>query len=284
MATFLIGYDVEDPDPLITRAFLKRAVTVHEKLQAPATLFVVGQTLERSPEAFRNIAGHPLFDIQQHTYSHVRLKTVCQESDDGIQLFPGGTLAEIREEVAKASALLQEMLGLACIGLTGPWGYYRGLSDRPDILEILWDCGIRYARTYARDAHDWQPVPFEVQPFGYEAQGFPDLLEMPDQGWQDCLLRESLGWANLDGYLQAVEPNLDEIARRDLVWSYGQHDWSSVREDPSMHMTEALLHAAKERGIDIVHYTTFYHRWCTQRPSMPREMPSALAAGSPPAR
>lgn len=265
MATFLIGYDVEHQDPAVTRTFLERAVDVHTRLQAPATFFVVGRTLEANKDAFRAIAGDPLFDIQQHTYSHVLLKTVCQENEQGIRLFPGATLEQIREEVQRTNALLAETLGVSCRGLTGPYNYYRGLMDRPDILDILWDCGIRYLRTYGRDAHDWQPVPFDVQPFWYSAQGFPGMLEMGITGWQDCILREQLGWSNLDGYLAAVMPDLDQIARRDLVWSYVQHDWSSIREDPSMRLTGDLLRAVQDRGVEIVHYGTYYERMLTHR-------------------
>ena len=55
-------------------------------------------------------------------------------------------------------------------------------------------------------------------------------------------------------------PTLDDIARRDLVWSYVQHDWSSIRGDPSMSLTEGLLRGAQERGVEIVHYADYYER------------------------
>ena len=67
MATFFIGYDVEHPDPVVTRQFLQTARSLHEELGIPCTLFVVGRTLRQSPEAFRELVGHPLFDLQQHS-------------------------------------------------------------------------------------------------------------------------------------------------------------------------------------------------------------------------
>ena len=39
--------------------------------------------------------------------------------------------------LTKASFLLKKYLNVDCIGLSGPYGYYRGLSDRPEILLIL---------------------------------------------------------------------------------------------------------------------------------------------------
>ena len=72
----------------------------------------------------------------------------------------------------KTSALLAEHLGVQCIGLTGPWCYYRGLRDRPDILQVLWEEGIRFTRTDGRNERDWHPVSLDLQPYWYDA-GLP---------------------------------------------------------------------------------------------------------------
>ena len=40
----------------------------------PATLFVCGRTLVHNVEVLEPFVDHPLFDIQQHTYSHTLLK------------------------------------------------------------------------------------------------------------------------------------------------------------------------------------------------------------------
>jgi hypothetical protein len=112
---------------------------------------------------------------------------------------------------------------------------------------------------------DWQPVSLDVQPFWYAPQGFPDMLEVGITGWQDCILRDQVGWTNHDGYLRVALAHLDETARHDLVWSYVQHDWSSIRDDPDMHITETLLRAAQDRSVEIVHYATYYQRRRAQR-------------------
>src|SRR5687767_11689297 len=156
--TFLIGYDVEAGNPDVTRRFLRRVVEIHEGTGVPATFFLCGRTIERNLEELRPLAEHPLFDFQQHTYNHVLLKTVCiEDPQEGMRLYRGGTLEQIREEVSSTNALLREEYGVACEGLTGPYAYYRGLMDRPDILEILWDEGIRFTRTWGRNEKDWQP-------------------------------------------------------------------------------------------------------------------------------
>src|SRR5215203_4484018 len=100
MGTLLIGYDVEwlgEGD--VTPRFLEQARSLHNQLGVPATLFVVGQTLERWVPQFQAIAGDPLFDIQQHTYSHQLLKTVFIEDGRSVRVVRGVSIDETREEV-----------------------------------------------------------------------------------------------------------------------------------------------------------------------------------------
>ena len=255
MATFLIGYDVEASDPGTTRAFLGSARRVHEELGVPGSLFVVGRTLRQSPESFAALVGHPLFDLQQHTETHVLLKTVYQENAAGVTVFRGGSIDEVRRDVAAAERTFAELLGFRPIGLTGPYNYYRGLCDRPDLIEIVHDEGIRFLRCWGRNAQDWQPTPF-FGPFSLAPLGFPDVWEYGIHGWQDCILRQEIGWANLDGYFARVRDDIDRVVADDGVYSYCQHDWSSIREDGDMTLTRRILAHAQARGMRIVAYAT----------------------------
>jgi peptidoglycan/xylan/chitin deacetylase (PgdA/CDA1 family) len=260
MGTMLIGYDVEwlgEGD--VTPRFLEHARSLHNRLGVPATLFVVGQTLERWVPQFQVIAGDPLFDIQQHTYSHQLLKTVYIEDGRSVRVVRGVSIDETREEVAKTSALLAEHLGVQCMGLTGPWCYYRGLRDRPDILQVLWEEGIRFTRTDGRNERDWHPVSLDLQPYWYDALGFPEILEIPIHGWHDCVIRdEVLGWEDVDGYVESVKPYIDRAAAEDTVFSLCQHDWSSIRADPQMRATAALIRYAQDQGLRFMSYRAYY--------------------------
>lgn len=257
--TFLIGYDTESNDPAVTGPFLRRAQEIHEGTGVPATFFLCGRTIERNLEALRPLAHHPLFDFQQHTYNHVLLKSVCiEDPQEGTRFFRGGTLEQIRDEVHRTSSLLRDAFGLPCIGLTGPYAYYRGLVDRPDILEILWDEGIRFVRTWGRNERDWQPVDLGVQPFFYQIQGFPEVLEVPLHGWQDISLRKTVGWTNHAAFLDGVYPYMERAAAEGLTFSYCTHDHSSTRDDPQMAITEALLRRAKALGLQTVSYADYY--------------------------
>jgi peptidoglycan/xylan/chitin deacetylase (PgdA/CDA1 family) len=269
MAEFLIGYDVECADDSdVTERFIDCAVRLHRRLEVPCTFFIMGKTLELNSEKMRwaTAEAGDLLDVQQHTYEHVQLKTICQENDDGVTVFPCGSLERIEEEVSKTNSLLEELLGVECVGITGPMGYYRGLADELDVLALLYDHGIRFTRTYARDHNDWQPVPLDRQPFWYAPQGFPDVLECMIHGWQDCILRAILGWSDHEAYLSQVREDLAEAAAQDLVFSHCQHDWSSIKEDPDMSITEQILLAARELGFRFVHYRGFYEDQLAAQP------------------
>ncbi len=258
MSTLLIGYDVECMhDPEVTGAFLKKAAEVHR--EHPCTLFLCGKVIENNVRDLENLADNPMFDFQQHTYSHQLLKTVCIDRGDGkLEVHRSMPFSQIEDEVGRTSELIRKHFDKECVGITGPYAYYRGLADRPDILEVLHGLGIRFTRTYGRDHRDYQPVSFGIQPFRYEAQGFPDILEFPIHGWQDVYWREINGWDNTKGYIRHLRGCMQYIARHDKVWSYGSHDWSSIREDPDMTIIRSLIEDADRRGVKIASYLGYY--------------------------
>jgi len=266
MAVLLIGYDVEaHGNPEVTRAFLQTAAQLHRELEAPCTMFLLGKVVEENASHIRPLVGDPLFDLQQHTYSHKLFKTVCMQDNTGkVTVWRGASPAEVEEDVARARDAMIKLLGVDPIGVCGPYNYYRGLCDRPDLLDILHRHGVRFTRTYGRNEKDYQPTPFSVQPFWYVAQGFADVLEIPTQGYQDLYLREAYGWNNTEAYIQRVLRQLEAVAERNLVWSYCQHDHSN-RGDPSMTIIRALVTRAKELGVELMTHKTFYESAAARR-------------------
>ena len=266
-----MGYDVEnyldpylnkDLDWEVTLRFLSRMRHVHEDLNVPCTLFICGRLLEESDvlKALENLAGSEFFDLQQHTYSHQRLKTVVQDDGEMVTVFRGVSLEEIQKEVTRTNRLFEERLGVYCRGICGPYGYYRGLMDRPDILKVLYEAGIRFTRTYLRNENDWGPLSIDVQSFTYELQGFPQMLEIPSQGWQDIIYFRANGWNKREEFLRYSKNMVDEIVRKDLIWSVCQHDWTSCQKDAEMGYTRALLNYAQSNGITIISHRAYYEK------------------------
>lgn len=255
--TLCIGYDVEAGAPACTREFLGVMSRLHVARGAPCTLFVRGQTLEKNARQIKEIVGNPLFDLQQHTYSHLIFKRI--ECDTGKKHEVYGkdeSIVTIKKDVEKANDVFRKKLGISPIGMTTPYAFHRGLLDRPDILAVLHGAGIRFLRSWGRNEKGYTPVPLDVQPFFYDEQGFPDMLECPVNGWQDCIFRDDHGWkARWD---QTFIADLDQVARRGEYIALCQHDWSSIREDPEMEMTAAIIDHALASGVRIISYKALY--------------------------
>jgi len=258
--TILLGIDVESPSDH-SRGYAEYGTEMYHELRVPVTYYVTGRVLEMHPRLFQALAGDDLIDLQCHTYDHLLLKTVFMDLPAGIAghddkpqyLRRGATLAEIDADLAKCRRLFEDILGRQPRGLTGPWGYYRGLQDRPEILEILHGHGFRHLRTFARDARDCQPVPLEWQPFFYEPQGFADMLELMVHDYQDDFYWRMFARPAPD---DTYEAHLREVARRvaaeDLVWSACSHDHGCATRESfdykSRWLRDLIIYA---RGLGI---------------------------------
>lgn len=270
--TLLIGYDVERLPGRVpgekwvgqalaentAEMFLEAAVRIHQEVGVPATLFVVGCKIERLRPQLEACLASGWFEIAQHTHEHYPLKTVVEESPDNVYL-PGLPFDRIEEQLARPVELLRRCLGVSCQGVTAPYSHYRGLADRPDILAIIARHGMRYVRSCGRNSRDYFPLGWDVQPFWYDRQGFPELLETPMQGWIDAQWRREHGWANWAAYHGYLKEQVDRVADAGLCWSHCQHDWTSVLYDEPLDWTRKFLQYAAER-LQLMTHGDFYQQ------------------------
>ena len=302
MSTMLFGYDVEVCDPAeaeVTRQFLRIADRIHKETGAPCTLFVCGRTLENSPDAFRELQQDARYDFQSHMYAHSLIRPDVQWHEGRhvgdphlgrVSITRAASLEQVRAELARTKELLAEILGTQNLGLRAPTGSYMGLLDRPEVLDILWELGMRYVSSYhlhVQDFRHWKLAPVEpqdiIQPFWYgrvnQQRGYhladgesdlpshlPDILEFPLLGAAiDCVWKDVYGYDAYDEYLKAVKLMIDVIARQNLVLTYVQHDRSSIRGDPTMAYTRAIIEYAQEKGVQLTTHTAYYRLLRTNR-------------------
>lgn len=265
MSTMLIGYDVEVRDGSdVTQRFLAKAAELHARLGAPATLFLVGVTAENNVAAIRQARDEAPFELGSHTYSHMKLKTICQVKADGVvEVKRGGTLGQLVEEVDRANTVLEREFGVKCRAFRGPRGYYRGLSDRPDLLHLLHAAGIRVLSTWFRNAQGSNPLAYDVQPFFYEPQGFPDMLEVPGTGRLDCNWSVHFGWepkqyTSPQEFLDYLKDQLDYLHERDWLYNAAQHDDTTIKYDPDMIIMRGLIEHARSIGMAVMNFTEYY--------------------------
>jgi len=266
--TILLGIDVETADGSGTYARLGPEFLA--RLGIRASWYVTGRAMEASPDLFRAADRTGQVDIQGHTYSHILLKTVFIEVPPGrtvngrtdFFLKRGGTIEEIDADLGRAQKVFHDVLGRRAAGLTCPWGYYRGLADRPDLLEIVHRHGFRFIRSFGRDERDGQPVPLERRPFRYGPQGFPDMLELVIHDYQDDFyFAQFTGLTDPAAYTSHLREVADRVAREDLVWSLCTHDHGCATDAAFAVKTawvSDLIAYAKSRGIRFATGAEYY--------------------------
>ena len=144
--TILVGYDTETAavgealslftespnfplyrlalDPESCGQALRLLARVHGDVGLPATLFVCGRTLLHALPAVQEAQATGLFDVQQHTFSHVPFKDIVSSPAPGlVGTIPASPAPALAEELAFTSRLIRDHLGGDCVGLRTPFGY-----------------------------------------------------------------------------------------------------------------------------------------------------------------
>jgi hypothetical protein len=274
----VFGVDVETASEDAT-GFARYGAALFRELGIPVTWFLTGKTLQRYPDAFREVEAAGGIELQAHTYDHILLKTVLMKVPKGKTIhgstgwffFRGGSLDEIDADLARCQDVFERVLGRRATGLTGPWGYYRGLGDRPDLLELVDRHGFRMLRTFARNEHDAQPVPLEWQPFFYTVQGFPHILELLVHDYQDDFYWEAFeDRREGESYADRLKSVARRVAGEDLTWSLCSHDHAcATREgfDKKGRWFKEIAEYALHLGSRFLSATEFYSEMLARRGS-----------------
>ena len=107
----LIRYDAESRQPEEIRGVFEKMVSVHRKEGIPASFFCLGAAVEMRESQFQSffdeVKDDPLFDIQDHSYSHVGLGY-----DHGI------SVNELRADFDRSFDVHERMRGERPIGVS----------------------------------------------------------------------------------------------------------------------------------------------------------------------
>lgn len=283
MGTILVGYDTETAavgealslmtesqhfplyelalDPVTCGKALELLTAIHAEAEVPGTIFVCGRTLLQALEPVQAAHATGLFDVQQHTFSHVPFRDIVYSPEPGIVgTIPAAPPVALIEELTFTSRLLRDHVGVECVGLRTPFGYHRGLRDRPDLLEIIRIAGLRYITSWGRNEDNGNPTPW-VQPFTYDEEGYPDILELPFQFWLDVVWFDQHGYDSGPAFLEALKGAVDEVADNDLVYGACFHDWVMLASDErNVGWLRGFFRYARERGVEITTYTDYWRR------------------------
>ena len=244
-----VRYEGERLDECL--AGVRAVAEVHLNHNLPATFFLVGKLVEHAGPRLRELLEHPLFDIQCHSYTHANLMAIAGDPE------------ALRHELVDSKELIESAFGRPVIGLTTPRGFSEGLLGQPQVLRAIWEAGYRYVRSVGLGPFDSVPAPL-TQPFWYERDGFPELLELALHAWHDNILTGQpfvshwppvLPWGyppsapkTAEEAFRAYAPGIDHIVRNDLqVYIPCFHPWSIYRLDRNAGHIDLLLSYARDR-------------------------------------
>lgn len=272
----VMGYDWErcgregDPphkiqgDRQLAQKGLKIVSQAHQAYDAPFTLFALGKMLE-IPELYASLLEElesrhlqSIIDIQGHAYSHRPFKKSFHGNN------PLGS-DEIRHELITTKSLIREKLGYEIIGLRTPLGHYRGLQGEDDTLRILTELGFAFVSSDLRNENDLFPSPWYDengtlrQPYFYDPQKYPDLLEIPTQGWTDNALKGQSRTTKVRPHTLRQELDihleyLDFAVENKLAYTPLCHPWAVATNDEDGWVIRGMLDYAARKGIQLVNY------------------------------
>lgn len=273
--TIVFGVDVESPGEQ-SLGYATYGAELYHELDIPVTYFLTGKVIESHPDVWCSLEGNPLIHLEAHTYNHILLKTICLKVPPGMEIHnskdyflkKGATLEEIQSDLSRCVQVFRDVIGRPPRGLTGPWGYYRGLQDRPDILDIVAANGFKFLRTFLRDQWDGQPVPLSWTPFFYSAQGHPDILECLVHGYQDDFCWHDFNPTRpRQDYLAYMKLVTNEVVKNGWIWSAASHDHGcGTREgfEKKASWIREWVNYAKGCGIRFLSYEQFYQECLRQ--------------------
>lgn len=283
MTSYVFSYDVEHPQ--LCMEALPIIVEIHRQYNVPATFFLLGKVIEQSSRELQELlSNEPLFDIQSHTYSHKLLK-------DNAMHGSGISLEEMRMELELGKRLVEETFGVECIGFRTPCGFYKGMQGEVERLSVIWSCGFKFISSDARGPADSIPSGLQ-QAYWYDAEGFPQLLELPAHGWHDNVLKDPDGsleprlmlpWPKLlpwgipsrptrtpEEELEVQKVWIDRALRYQLDYiSLVYHPHSIYRLSKDCRIIRLLIEHVLSLGMPTTTYSQLYHRYASNPELVP---------------
>jgi len=273
-------YDVEYlQDVEYSLRALESVVKVHRRMRAPATFCICGKLLENAGPRYAELLRDDLFDVHSHTYTHVRLKRTSDTE-------PPPDMRLARVEIELTAALLERHLGVREPGLRTPGGFYRGLQGATELLALLEELHVPFVSSDARGPQETIPAPL-TEPYWYDDDGFPGLLELPAHDWHENVLKGHspvpCAWPPLLpwGYpsqaprtpeeeFEVYRKGLHGAAERGMTYySPPMHPWSIYRFNPEARTVALILEEVARIGMPITTFSAIHRELREKREAKP---------------
>jgi hypothetical protein len=199
--------------------------------------------------------------IGNHSYDHVNVKA-GRPSDLQFRfqrapwLIEGKSVAEVIESnIRLAHRALESRAGIMVDGFRTPGGFRDGLSDRPDLQEMLKRLGYRWVSSLypahpTGQAGDVQTAATfdgiieaqkNAQPYIYPS----GLVEVPMSPVSDVTTMRSAKWSRI-AFLEAIRRSVSWAIENRAVFDFLAHPACLVVTDPGFEAIELILKLVRE--------------------------------------
>ncbi|HDZ69076.1 MAG TPA: hypothetical protein ENH43_01500 [Phycisphaerales bacterium] len=243
---FLLRYDTEWNNARQMAGFLEKVVAVHRQEQIPATFFCKGAALDAREREFRafykEVKDDPLFDIQDHSYSHI-----------GLGYERGSDIETLRADYEKSFATHERIFGVRPIGISrcgtsgkdGPRlsGFDATEKSRAE-LDMVASLGVKMINSFLTGIDGRKVF------INYGKIGHPDIMGFVS-GYSDTI------WMLKLKYGEAMEYVFEKIksgAARNEHMPLMLHDWVAWTRAPDKELThvKTIVDLARKLGYELV--------------------------------
>ena len=225
--------------------------------------FLVGRALEQENVDWLKeliAAGHR---IGNHTYDHVNVRaTKIADVQFRFQRAPwlleGLTPAQaIRENIALCTAAMKSRLGIAPAGFRTPGGFSNGLSDVPQVQQMLLELGFKWCSARYPAHPNTKPgeepdaavldgivkAQADAQPFVYPS----GLVEIPMSPISDIGAFRNGRW-KLDSFLKAIRLAVERTIEQRAVFDLLCHPACLAAMDPEFRTVDLICDLVVKAG------------------------------------
>lgn len=234
------------------RGFLEKLVEVHRKDRIPVTLFCKGATLETMESEFRSfhaeVAHDPLFDLQDHSYSHV-----------GIGYANGKPVEVLKADYLRSFEVHEKVFGKRPMGIArcgtsedGPplTGFDASEKSREEFTMLV-KLGMRMVDTFLTG------IDGSRQFINYDLLGYPEVMGFIS-GFSDTAWMDQKEFGDPLTYIQK------EILQRSRLKEHMPvmlHDWVAWQRAPDQELSHVrkIAETGQNAGYRLATHLECYH-------------------------
>jgi len=253
----LIRFDTESRQKPEMSGFFEKMVAVHRSLKIPATFFCLGAAMELRASEFREffaeVRNDPLFDLQNHTYSHL-----------GLGYDHGQSVEVLRADIERSFALQERLGGGRPVGVSMPGTGGRDGNNLPGFdateksraeLDMLASLGVRMINTFHSGVDAGKTF------INYGDLGHPEIMGFPSGNADNSWLRARKYGDPRDYILSQIKergPRGEPVP----VMFHDDTVWIDVN-DRNLDIVRFIADAGRQAGFEFV-----THRECLQRKAL----------------